>query len=295
MLLKCLAFSYFPGYGFIFSNIRLYGDLLVATRWYSWTVTHQQSRKFLTQEFVLVQNTSQKKSWDPEHDKNMTPQYSITSWHRQFLFLVFVCSIIEFIWHLPSVVAFWINSFVVIKTTMGPRLRFLMYYSQRCLDLASNEEIFNKDIIIKQRNILCHHRSTKSSDRVKQARMILCRRSSELVWPKQSKKGTKTLGIVWIISTSYDLSFSFFPVDNQDKRFPAKRYFHQLELKYQKHENFEAWYDIRQIFKCTNLSYFPISSKAMKFCFATSFSSSAEHFEAFCDESIWTIFKSLFC
>ena len=85
------------------------------------------------------------------NDKNMTPQYSNTSWHRQFLFLVFVCSIIEFIWHLPSVVAFWINSFVVIKTTMGPRLRFLMYYSQRCLDLASNEEIFNMDKIIKKK------------------------------------------------------------------------------------------------------------------------------------------------
>ena len=228
-------------------------------------------------------------------DKNMTPQYSNTSWHRQFLFLVFVCSIIEFIWHLPSVVAFWINSFVVIKTTMGPRLRFLMYYSQRCLDLASNEEIFNMDKILKQRNIPCHHQSTKSSDRVKQARMIFYRRSSKLVWPKQSKKGTKTFGIVWIISTSYDLSFSFFPVDNEEKPFSAKIYFHQLELKYQKHQNFEAWYDIRQIFKCTNLSYFPISSKAMKFCFATSFSSSAEHFEAFCDESNWTIFKSLFC
>ena len=170
------------------------------------------------------------------NDKNMTPQYSNTSWHRQFLFLVFVCSIIEFIWHLPSVVAFWINSFVVIKTTMGPRLRFLMYYSQRCLDLASNKEIFNMDKILKQRNIPCHHQSTKSSDSVKQARMISCRRSSELVWPKQSKKGTKTFGIVWIISTSYDLSFSFFLVDNEEKRFSAKRYFHQLELKYQKHQ-----------------------------------------------------------
>ena len=217
----------------------------------------------------------------------MTPQYSITSWHRQFWLFVFMCSIIEFIWHLPSVVAFWINSFVVIKTTMGPRLRFLMYYSQRCWDLASNEEIFNMDKIIKQRNIPCHHQSTKSSDRVKQARMIFYRRSSKLVWPKQSKKGTKTFGIVWIISTSYDLSLSFFLVDNEEKRFSAKRYFHQLELKYQ---NFEAWYDIRQIFKCTNLSYSPILSKAMKFCFATSFSSIPEHFEAFCDESNWTIF-----
>ena len=137
VLLKCLAFSYFPGYGFIFSNIRLYGDLLVATRWYSRTVTHQQSRKFLTQEFVLVHDTSQKKITilrRREKYDNQIFHYILT----QTVFFVFVCSIIEFIWHLPSVVAFWINSFVVIKTTMGPRLRFLMYYSQRCLDLASN-------------------------------------------------------------------------------------------------------------------------------------------------------------
>ena len=59
-----------------------------------------------------------------------------------------------------SSVAFCINSFVVIKTTMGPSLRFLMYYSERCSikqrniqygqqyhspgGVASNIKIFNR-------------------------------------------------------------------------------------------------------------------------------------------------------
>ena len=153
MLFKCLTFSYFPGYGFIFSNIRLYGDLLVATR-HSLIQLDNDTPTISEVPDTGICSPSrylQKKSRYPEDEKNMTPQYSITSWHRQFWLFVFMCSIIEFIWHLPSVVAFWINSFVVIKTTMGPRLRFLMYYSQRCLDLASNEEIFNMDKIIKKK------------------------------------------------------------------------------------------------------------------------------------------------
>ena len=74
-----------------------------------------------------------------------------------------------------SSVAFCINSFVVIKTTMGPSLRFLMYYSERCSikqrniqygqqyhspgGVASNIKIFNRVHHIRQfgsNNIFIH-------------------------------------------------------------------------------------------------------------------------------------------
>ena len=107
MLLECLAFSYFPGYGFIFSNIRLYGDLLVATRWYSWTVTHQQSWKFLTQEFVLVHDTSQKKSKRQKYD---TPifKYILT----QTVFIFSICVLHNWIYLAPPLCCGFLNKFI---------------------------------------------------------------------------------------------------------------------------------------------------------------------------------------
>ena len=110
MLLKCLAFSYFlQSYGFIFSNIRLYGRLVGG--------------------HSLIQ-------LDSDVDNFENPRWSL---FESYSFSI-LCNWLLLTFY--SSVALCINSFVVIKTTMGLVCAFWCIILR---DVASNREIFNMD------------------------------------------------------------------------------------------------------------------------------------------------------